>query len=568
LIRHYLLEVVVAALATALWYWWVKPRPALMDTVCGRFDAYAARRRVLFIVAAMLLSPVLRFAVLPWVPAPVPRIADEFVHLLVADTLVHGHLANPPHPLADHLETIFVLQRPAYASKYPIGQGLILAIGTILTGQPWAGMLLASALMCGAISWALFGCVPAGWAAIGGLLAAIVLGSTSGWINMFWGGAFCAFGGALLFGALVRLWKAPSPILGLTAGLGWAIVWLIRPFESLIPLAFTWGIVIARTRRDRGRWRSWVSTIALLGIVQLGAGGLTALHNRAVTGSFTTLPYVLSQRIYGVPQSFFGQAPIEVARFKTPEQEAVYWQQRKSKERSESHPLRHLWGIAASAWAFYVTGWLSLPVALGLMLRGDPRIRLCRTMLAGALLTSSLYGPFLPHYWAAYGVVFVFLAIQGLICLTRWRPSGTPLGWVTAFFLTVGVFASVLRVVPMGPILGLWGTGYVAPLRRQLIDRLNEIEGRHVVFVQYGPSHDAGEEWVYNGAVIDAARIVWFRALSPEEDAEVIRYYPGRTFWVAEMRGNFVRVTRLRLPGSPSSDEGASHELDRWMLPP
>ena len=236
-------------------------------------------------------------------------------------------LANPSHPLARHLETIYVLQSPAYASIYPIGQGLVLAIGTATTGAPWAGAWLFVALMCGAITWMLIGLVPAGWAALGGLLAVVVLGPTHGWIDTLHGGALCALGGALLFGALARLWRAPSSLLGLVAGVGWGIVWLARPYESLVPLVFTWAILLARAMRER-RWRAWAGTLVLLGVAQLGVGALTALHNRAVTGSFTTLPYVLGQRTYGVPQSPRGQPPVEVVGFSTPEQAAVYALQR------------------------------------------------------------------------------------------------------------------------------------------------------------------------------------------------------------------------------------------------
>ena len=299
---RYLVEILLATVAAALFYRYSRRHPARVAALGSRFEGYAARRAILFIAVAALLPLVLRLAVLPWVPPRVPRVHDEYGHLLVADTLVHGRLANPPHPLARHLETIFVLQSPTYASKYPIGQGLVAAIGTVAMGAPWAGVWLFVALMCGAITWMLFGLVPAGWAAIGGLLAAIVLGPTHGWIDTFHGGAFCAFGGALLFGALARLWKAPSSMLGLTAGLGWGIIWLTRPYESLVPLVFTWAILLARAMRAR-RWRAWAGTLALLGIAQLGVGGLTALHNRAVTGSFTTLPYELHQRTTECPRA-------------------------------------------------------------------------------------------------------------------------------------------------------------------------------------------------------------------------------------------------------------------------
>src|SRR6476620_10089637 len=92
-----------------------------------------------------LLSVALRLLLLPHHPVPSPTVSDEFSHLLLADTLLHGRLANPPHPLHQFFETYFVLQEPTYSSIYAMGQGMLLAAGRIIFGHWWAGVLLSTA---------------------------------------------------------------------------------------------------------------------------------------------------------------------------------------------------------------------------------------------------------------------------------------------------------------------------------------------------------------------------------------------------------------------------------------
>ena len=47
------------------------------------------------------------------------------------------------HPLHQFFEAVFVLQEPTYSSIFPMGQGLAMAAGWLLTGTPWAGVLLS-----------------------------------------------------------------------------------------------------------------------------------------------------------------------------------------------------------------------------------------------------------------------------------------------------------------------------------------------------------------------------------------------------------------------------------------
>src|ERR1700692_3671243 len=184
-----------------------------------------------------ILPIALRLALLPHHPVPSPDIYDEFSHLLVADTLRHFRLANPAHPLHQFFETFFVLQQPTYSSIYPLGQGLSMALGRMIFGIPWAGVLLSTAAFCSLCYWMLRGWTTPLWALLGGLLAVIEFGPLSQWMNSYWGGAFSATAGCLVFGALPRLRESARTRDAALLGLGLALQLLTRPYEFIFLLA-------------------------------------------------------------------------------------------------------------------------------------------------------------------------------------------------------------------------------------------------------------------------------------------------------------------------------------------
>jgi hypothetical protein len=513
---------------------------------CGRLESAGrslARRPRLAVLGVVLLTVAARLALLPLVPLPHPGGSDEFSHLLLGDTLAHGRLTNPSHPMWVHLESRHILQQPTYNSMYFPGQGAFLALGKVLFGHPWAGVLASTALLCGAITWMLQGWFSPGWALAGGLLAILRIGLVSYWANSFWGGSVPALGGALVLGAYPRLRQGPRPAHAVLLAAGLALMAVSRPFEGLafaLPVAVALG-AWALSRRGPG-WRAMAGRLVLPVVLVLALTGLAmALYFRAVTGSPAVLPYQVSQRTYGWPMTLVWQDPPRVEHRHKQLRDYYNW------ELAEHESLKSP-GAAAIAlmhkgvllWSFYFGPALSAPLLLALGSLATRRIRLVLLAGAATLVATLLEQSSYPHYVSPATCVVFALIVNAMQQLAK-KDELKHRFARAVFAIVVVALAFRLAAKPLGvPLRGpqlqmSWCCSDYRPNDRWPFERrLRAAEGRQLVVVRYGGSAKMGIEWVYNEADIDASKIVWARDMGEAANRELIRYYPDRRVWLGE----------------------------------
>jgi hypothetical protein len=534
--------------------------------------APAFKRLAAHPVVAMLtlfsFAVALRLILLPHHPVPTPDIYDEFSHLLVADTLRHFRLANPAHALSQFFETFFVLQEPTYSSIYPIGQGLMLAFGWNTFGYPWAGVLFCTAAMIGACYWMLRGWVSPQWALAGGLLALFEFGPLCLWMNDYWGGSLSAFAGCLVFGALPRLHRQGRWRDGWILGAGLFLHLITRPFESIF-------LFLAAALYLRRPSRSLLPALACV----VAALGLTAVHNKAVTGSWLTLPEALSQYQYGVPAAFTFQTNPVPHRPLTPQQQLGYQSQLAFRgpgpetagtflTRLEYRIRYYRFFFLAPLYVACLWGGLSTCGGLLTRLRGGlptrRRMPSCLTSwwmisaLALFALGTNLFPAFQYHYLAAVTCLFVLVSVRGLQKLPH-QAAYLVFSLCAAHF----VFWYAMHVVdeqPFSLALREYETGdyinHQNPERRIAVNRaLAQTAGKLLVLVRYWPQHIFQEEWVYNAADIDSARIVWARDLGEPENEKLTQLYSNRTVLLLEPDADPPALSRYApVPAPPPAE--------------
>jgi hypothetical protein len=516
-----------------------------------------ARRKGLAAATAGLSVVLLRLAILPLSPIPLPFSCDDFSFLLAADTFAHGRLTNPTPALWVSFETIHVTMKPTYMTMYFPGEALMLAAGKLLLGNWWFGSLVVSALMCAALCWMLQAWLPANWALVGGLLAVLRLGVFSYWTNSYHAaGSLAALGGALVLGGLPRLTRTARLRYGVWMAWGAALLVLTRPYEGMLlclPVLFVVGRWAVKGK-NRPTPAGLLAGAILPAAVLVATIGWLGYYDYRAFGKATTLPYSIDRNTYGI-------APYYIWQRQRPEPVYNNATMREFYE-FEANDFRkiHSWtGFlpatvkkVAYLFLFYAGFILLIPLIMVRRVLLDRRIRflVISVLVLAAGMAIEIF--LLPHYVAPFTAAFYAIGLQAMRHLRVWRPEGKPAGLamtrmvvVSCLILAaVGAFAIPLRIAPKYWNMTWFGPAGFGAARAQVETSLGEHAGGQLAIVRYGPNHKpTDEEWVYNWADLDDSKVVWARELDRQHNMELLHYYPGRTAWLVEPDVVPTRVT-------------------------
>jgi hypothetical protein len=520
-----------------------------------RWFAKLARRQGLAVCCVGLGVIVLRVALLPLFPAPLPFVPDDFSFLLACDTFAHGRLSNPTPAMWTHFESIHITMRPTYQSMYFPGQGLLLAASKLLFGNPWIGLLLASALMCAALCWMLQAWLPPSWALLGGAIAVLRLGVFSYWTNTYHAaGSLAALGGALILGGLPRLMKTARFRYALLMGIGIAILALTRPYEGIL-MCLPVGFVLARwmwkgkNRPSKAAMARLAAAPLLLGMAAVAWMGY--YDYRAFANPLTP-PYAVDRATYAIAPYYVWQSPRPEPHYRYREMRSFY--EKKKGEMGFYTQIHSLMGFVprtlekvSFVFLFYAGFTFLIPLIMVGRVFRDRRVRFLVAsvlVLAGGMVIEIFI---LAHYVAPFVAAFYAIGLQAMRHLRVWRPEGKPAGLAIVRFTLVScvllagirAFAQPLGIAPSEWPASDWNWVWFGPQhygveRAQIEARLSKLPGGQLAIVRYGPDHNPLDEWVYNGPEIDSSKVIWARDGGLASDAELIRYYRDRRVWLVE----------------------------------
>ena len=139
-----------------------------------------------------------------------------------------------------------------------------------------------------------------------------------------------------------------------------------------------------------------------------------------------------------------------------------------------------------------------------------------------------------PHYVAPMTPSLMFLAVQGMRVWFITRPLT---GWTSGAILLIALLVWVGLLFHEARKQGFayselnWNVG-----RAEILKEFQHKEGKHIILVQYEAGYSVHIEYVYNGADIPNAKVIWAHSLGPIADRELCRQFSDHQPWLLRVK--------------------------------
>lgn len=350
-------------------------------------------------------------------------------------------------------------------------------------------------------------------------------------------------------GALPRILRTQRLRDAALLALGAGLLANSRPLEGFIvcvPVAIFLLYRLVKTRGPALRRMLLRFALPTAGVLT-AAVAFTLYYNWRVTTDPFMFPHMLLSKTYEtVPMFIWQDLKMPPRSYANPQFDFFYNTfERKSipqtwDEREDASLTKLTW-----IYNFYLGPAFILPVLALWQVIANPRTRFLIFQLLFCLAGLVVVIWFEPHYVAPLMATIFILAMQALRYLRTWQFNGRAVG--VGLSRAAVISALAIPLMPFNMHTALGQSPFATPPanwnRQQVAQNLEATPGNHLVIVRYGTPHSIHEEWVYNKADIDHAKIVWAREIPGVSLQPLLDYFKDRNVYVVEPEARAVRAT-------------------------
>jgi hypothetical protein len=476
---------------------------------------------------------------------PTPIVHDEASYLFQAQTFALGRLANPSPVIPVFFEQFHVLVAPTFASKYPPGMALLMVPGVWL-GLPALGPVLLAGIS--AVFMYLLACrIANAWVAVLTWLLWLSASRPLDWsASYFSENATVALW--LIGWWMLLKWSDKGRSRHLIAGavcVGWMAI--TRPLTA-VAYAIPMSVAVVSVAFQRREWTQFIQYVATV----VAIVSFIVPINEAVGGKWYTMPwtvwaheYAPSDRLgFGIsPKLPERQLPTDMSEFNS-YFAPIYAHH--TPDTLLATFLNRSRGVVEDMFG----GWRSLFLpfaAVGLIISR----KYVLTAVLSALLLLGIYLGYAHAPWTLYYIeiqpTLAFLAASGIWrIITLIEPQAPARHWETPS-IDAAVTTTSAFVALMLAAAGLYNLATVAQrtrdtkrhrmaTQRLFAERAQALaESRAIVFIRYGPGHNAHRSLIANEPDLTRAS-VWFVYDRGDDNRRLLNAAPDRLPYMYDER--------------------------------